>query len=142
MINNKDTIKSKNLLLYPRLILSTPFFVIAILIFLFSHIPHPEFPNIGIEWEDKIMHFFVYFIFGITVIVFILSNSKKNNLRFVAIISILIGSFYGLSDEIHQYFIPGRDAEFLDWIADLFGILISLIFIKSLKRKVDKVYAR
>lgn len=33
----------------------------------------------------------------------------------------LIVAAYGLVDEIHQYFVPGRYASILDWVADLVG---------------------
>ncbi|MFH1051594.1 MAG: VanZ family protein [bacterium] len=123
-----------------RIIFSLPVFIIAIVIFLLSHTPHPEFPKIGIVWEDKIAHLIAYFIFGGTIILFILSNSKKLNFKYIAIVSIIIGSFYGLSDEFHQYFIAGRDAEFFDWVADIAGISLSLLLIKTLKNKLIKQY--
>ena len=31
---------------------------------------------------------------------------------------------YGASDEIHQYFVPGRNASWTDWLADTLGGLI------------------
>ena len=33
----------------------------------------------------------------------------------------LIVAAYGMVDEIHQYFVPGRHASILDWVADLIG---------------------
>jgi VanZ family protein len=33
----------------------------------------------------------------------------------------LISALYGASDEIHQYFVPERSSEFLDWAADAIG---------------------
>lgn len=30
-------------------------------------------------------------------------------------------SFYGATDEIHQYFVPGRDCSLGDWLADTAG---------------------
>lgn len=33
----------------------------------------------------------------------------------------LIVAAYGVVDEIHQYFVPGRYASVLDWVADLAG---------------------
>lgn len=33
----------------------------------------------------------------------------------------LIVAAYGTVDEIHQYFVPGRYASILDWVADLVG---------------------
>jgi VanZ family protein len=121
---------------------SLPAVLIAVTIFWLSNATHPEFPHIGIEWEDKIAHSLAYFIFGISLIMFLLSNTKWDSRNKIAIVTIIIGALYGFSDELHQYFIPGRDAEFLDWVADIVGISISLIFIKILKNKLIEAYVR
>ena len=33
----------------------------------------------------------------------------------------LFAAAYGLSDELHQHFVPGRQADWLDWLADAGG---------------------
>ena len=38
-----------------------------------------------------------------------------------ALLSVLLASLYGLSDELHQAGVPGRDADGLDWVADTLG---------------------
>jgi VanZ family protein len=42
--------------------------------------------------------------------------------------SVLIASLYGASDELHQYFVPGRSAEVADWVADTLGALVAVLF--------------
>jgi len=44
--------------------------------------------------------------------------------------TILISYLYAISDELHQYFIPGRTGRFRDTLFDLAGILIALFIIK------------
>lgn len=41
--------------------------------------------------------------------------------RRAALASIVLSTLFGLSDEIHQYFVPGRDASALDLLADFLG---------------------
>lgn len=41
---------------------------------------------------------------------------------------------YAASDEMHQSFIPGRDANIMDWLADAAGILIpGYIYVRRYK---------
>ena len=43
----------------------------------------------------------------------------------------IILAYAGL-DELHQLFIPGRDCEFLDWVADSSGVLLGVGFVRFL----------
>ncbi len=38
----------------------------------------------------------------------------------------LLVSLYGASDELHQHFVPGRDVDVLDWVADTCGGFLGL----------------
>ncbi len=60
---------------------------------------------------DKAAHFFSYALLG-----FLLSRAL-NNPR----LGFLMGALYGITDEIHQSFVPMRDASFWDWVADALG---------------------
>jgi VanZ family protein len=51
---------------------------------------------------------------------------KKKALYFAFAISIL----YAASDELHQYFVPGRESRVRDVIIDAVGCCISLVYIK------------
>lgn len=44
--------------------------------------------------------------------------------------SVLFTSLYGLTDELHQYFVVNRSCEFGDWVADVIGALIVYLVIK------------
>jgi len=72
---------------------------------------------------------------------------KSFHLIEYAILSFLllysIAYLYAVSDEIHQYFIPGRTGRFRDTLIDLIGILIGIfIFNKifSFKKKKYPLY--
>jgi VanZ family protein len=36
----------------------------------------------------------------------------------------LAASLYGIIDETHQYFVPGRDCNVWDWLADTLGAFL------------------
>ena len=62
-------------------------------------------------------------------------NSKNTTFKENAIhLAIIIAILYGVTDEIHQYFVPGRTFDILDIIANSVGsafVLTRSIFIRS-----------
>jgi VanZ family protein len=40
--------------------------------------------------------------------------------------AVVIASLYGITDEFHQSFTPGRGVEFADWMADTVGALVAV----------------
>ncbi len=87
----------------------------------FSNIPAPD---LGISFSDKIYHFIVYGILGW----FLARGFHLSNTDFLKkhafLLAVIVGALFGLSDEWHQSMVPGRDSEFLDWVADCLGIII------------------
>lgn len=76
----------------------------------------------------KLAHFTLFFLLSVGVYL-----TTKNY-----IITILLVSLYAISDEVHQYFIPGRSCEIRDMIIDISGCLVSLITIKLWRYVNDK----
>ena len=54
-------------------------------------------------------------------------------------LSILLSSLYGISDEIHQSFVPYRTADVMDALADIigsaFGVGVLSLWLKSYIKK-------
>ncbi len=46
--------------------------------------------------------------------------------------AIFLGSLYGLADELHQYFVPNRYADPIDWVADTLGSAVGAIAVLTL----------
>lgn len=93
------------------------------LIFYFSSLPAMATPRL-FSGQDKILHFFE---FGILSLLFFFSIKKTFlgvSLKNLAVITILFTALYGISDEIHQYFIPGRESSLGDVFADFLGAII------------------
>ncbi len=42
----------------------------------------------------------------------------------------LLASLYGISDEVHQAFVPDRSADALDWLADTVGALAAVTLLQ------------
>ena len=73
----------------------------------------------------KSAHFTIFMAGGFVIYGFLntFDLSEKNIIYY----SILLGCLYAISDEIHQYFIPGRSAEIRDVFIDTFGVFFMVI---------------
>ncbi|MBC8414793.1 MAG: VanZ family protein [Nitrospira sp.] len=95
--------------------------------FLSSH----RLPDIeaGMDF-DKVLHVGAYFVMA-----FLLFNALQNSGagRFAFAGAILLTLLYGVSDEFHQSFVPGRHASFYDVVADLVGAIIGSIVANARK---------
>ncbi len=60
------------------------------------------------------------------------------------VLAVFVSTLWGLSDEIHQAFVPGRSSDLADLLADLIGSLVGagarhLISNKSVRRATGKL---
>ena len=108
----------------------------ALVIFIQSSIPSLSPPSIGISFEDKIAHAIVFCILGYLMTRAFYYSKNTRLSRNAIILSISIGLLYGISDEIHQLFVPGRYSEIWDVVADLTGILLAQVIFLSIKRRI------
>jgi len=83
-----------------------------------DNIPKFDIPNI-----DKLFHFVEYFILGALLFRAFANSSGKANFKLMLIFSILIAALYGVLDEFHQRFIPGRTQDIFDVFSDIIGSL-------------------
>ena len=60
-------------------------------------------------------------------------NNSKFKKKFL-ILSIVLAGFYGISDEIHQFFVPGRIFSLLDIITDFTGGILGVIIYKIIQK--------
>lgn len=96
--------------------------IIAILIFYISTLKfEPGIPGISIK--SYLYHFGVFFMFNLYLIIALTKASIKNK-NFI-FIGTLISMMYAISDELHQYFVPGRFCSVNDFLIDSAGILLS-----------------
>jgi VanZ family protein len=70
---------------------------------------------------DKHEHFFFYGILAALTLRALAKGRWKGVTLATVAGAVLISSAYGVSDEFHQRFVPGRDYEVLDMVADAIG---------------------
>ena len=79
---------------------------------------------------DKLAHVFEYGLLA-SLVYFALKKSEANTHPILT--PFLIAFLYGISDEIHQYFVPGRNADVFDALADGVGAFVFPLGIHALK---------
>ena len=72
------------------------------------------------------VHFAVYGLLATMIVRAFLAPEGKWS-RSAAWVSIALASAYGISDEWHQSFTPGRAVELADWIADTLGATFAVV---------------
>jgi VanZ family protein len=96
-------------------------------IFALSGIPNlKELPG-GIS--DFTGHFVGYGLLGALVVRAVAGARWAGVTAGAAARAWIISGLYGVSDELHQYFVPGRSTSAIDWIADALGAAVSIVAI-------------
>lgn len=75
----------------------------------------------------KLAHFSIYTVVGFSIMGFMCTFDMRNIFKVVT--SFCIGATYAVSDEIHQYFTPGRSARVLDVCIDSLGVLAGIFIL-------------
>jgi len=119
-----------------------PLILYCLLIYIQSANPSPEqIPSF--PFVDKVLHFVAYGIMGILFYRAYQTLRIKNNIQMLMLLSVVSASLYGISDEIHQSFVPFREAEVADVIADMLGAAIGVLLYQLLVvSRIEKPYVR
>ena len=111
-----------------------PLIIYWIILFTATSLPAANLPSVAIS--DKIKHFGAFF--GLSVLLsltLIYQNKILFFKKYFLAAALVISSIYGLLDEIHQRFVPGRNSEFLDWVADSLGAAVGVFVVFYLLKK-------
>lgn len=96
-------------------------------------------PNMVHTIIRKMAHFSIYMLLGIMVCLML----NAFMIRWAGSKTAFICLFYAISDEFHQYFIPGRSSQVLDVCIDfagsLTGIVVTTVFLILLKDFISKL---
>lgn len=88
--------------------------------------------------QDKVFHAGAYGILGLFLLGAMRPPLFTGYTRLQIRLTVIIASLYGISDEFHQSFVPGRSPEVLDWLADTTGALLAAILLAQLSRSFSK----
>jgi len=97
-------------------------------IFYLSHQPSIDLIPPLFPMQDKLLHAIEFFVLGIALLL----NRDLRPGGIPILIVFLAGASWGVLDEIHQSFVPGRDCSAGDLLADIVGLAASLTLRKPL----------
>lgn len=106
-----------------------PIIIYCTIIFYYSSQPTINGPIGTLIINDKIKHAIAYLILSILIF---RATQKTKYKKYSYLISIIFSTLYGISDEFHQYFVPGRMMSIYDIFANFLGSV--LILIKKISR--------
>ena len=86
------------------------------------------------EYQDKAVHVFAYAVLGILLMGALRAGSNGYRISQLLLAASLAGT-YGLLDEYHQSFVPGRDPALGDVVADVAGGLLGALLVYLLARR-------
>jgi len=104
-----------------------PFIVYATLVLLVSSLPRLPDPDLGIKFLDKLAHGLEYMIFALLGLRAICATKIKYNTTTRYAFFMLFSLAFAALDEWHQIYIPGRQADWLDFLSDSLGLGLGII---------------
>ncbi len=114
-----------NLSLRTVLINQGPLLAYSALIFVVSSMSRLAPPDIGITFFDKIIHCCEYGLFFLLAMRAVSGVPIGVSRRSAYVWAIVLTVIYGALDEYHQSFVPGRDADVYDLLADTCGAILA-----------------
>lgn len=109
----------------------------AALIFYLSSLPkpHEQLPAFVRDLGDKLLHLVEYGILGALGYRAFRWASGPRIASWAVFLAIVAGSIYGATDELHQAFVPMREASVFDWIADTLGSVIGALGLSWIEQR-------
>jgi len=99
-------------------------------IFYLSDQPHPDenLPSFLFEeFSDKVLHAVEYAILALLCYRAFRWAAGSAVARQAVVLAIVVASVYGMTDELHQAFVPFRESGWEDWLADTIGAVIGAL---------------
>lgn len=113
-----------------------PAILVMGVIFFLSHQPGDLLGPYPFRWADKLAHLVVYAILCVTLIYAFPRHYRWSARKPIAAVSVIFCLVYGISDEFHQSFIPGRYPSIADIAADTAGAMLAcMLWLRLSSRK-------
>jgi VanZ family protein len=101
--------------------------VVAYMAFIFYESSQPSLPSVVGGISDKVLHILGYTVLGALLVRALSAGFRRPVTAFVAVLAVALTTAYGVSDEIHQSFVPPREMDPWDVVADAVGGVIAAV---------------
>ena len=120
-----------------RLLLWAPVALLLAYEFFLSSRSGSDLPSFGpsFEQKDKVEHAVYFFLTGLLAVRAARFGERWSRGK-TAVFLVLAAVLWGCSDEIHQSFVPGRDVEIGDVVADVSGVALAVVLGAAILRRV------
>lgn len=103
-----------------------PVWLYCLIIFLQSSFP--SYRHVPVfDYSDKLLHVGAYAVLATLFFRALKAGNTARKAALTIVLSIVFTTLYGISDEIHQYFVPTRTADIQDMAANFIGSIIGAI---------------
>ena len=85
-------------------------------------------------------HYTIYTIGGFLLMNYAYSIDKTKKYKIFG--SLLFGAFYAVTDELHQFFVPGRSARLFDVGIDTLGVLTGIFIYMGIRTLFEKFFRK
>ena len=107
------------------------------IIFFLSHQPGDFVQLPQVIGLDKLLHIIAYGVLAATILYALQPYDRKSRRQPTLVGVVMFCLLFGISDEFHQSFIPGRNVSAWDVGADCFGaLLVVCIWYRQIKKSV------
>ena len=86
--------------------------------------------KIYFRFNDKVAHFLEYAVLGILAFQALRQWGAGGHIVRAMQYAWIFACLYGLSDELHQAFVPGRNSSVADWAFDAMGSLAGILLFR------------
>ena len=114
-----------------------PAILVMAMIFGASSMSDPGPPPGGLS--DKGAHFLAFGALGAALVRALAEGRPREMTMRRVVLAFVLGTLYGLSDELHQRFVPNRSPELFDLFADACGALAGAVSMAVAGRLVHRL---
>jgi VanZ family protein len=120
-----------------------PAIVWALVIFTASSFPAAKLPRFVFKINDKLIHVSIFLVFGLFVYRALELKVRRGSFELRrALLTVSAVAAYGILDELHQIFVPGRTPDIWDVAADTVGGILSALILYFVYRGREGEAAR